>query len=417
LHKIIAKLKQSKMEYQNVPKRKKRIAVILPVGYLGGSLRGAKLLAEAIFIGSKQSGQEVEVVLGHVDNPDLYSEDEFTDLSPEIKHRAFRWVILSGREAFRAMIYSGLKAFSDKELYQIFDDGVQNFTDCDLWVIVSDRLEYPLLPIRPYVLMVYDYLQRYVNFLEPESNLRFLGNAHRAKSIFVTTEFTKQDAIQFAGLPANKVIKVPMLVPVFIPSNLGQDSQDKQPYFLWTTNLATHKNHLHAIKALQIYYEDLGGKLLCYISGVGTSDLFKADFSHLNQVQNIFATSKSLKSKIKLLGNLSSKQYREKLAGSKFVWHPAQIDNGTFSVIEAAFFGVASLSSDYPAMREIDAQFQLNLLWMNYSNPEDMALKLLIMERSANERRLLLPSVEFLQTQSSVANFALDYWYAIEKVL
>ena len=50
---------------------------------------------------------------------------------------------------------------------------------------------------------------------------------------------------------------------------------------------------------------------------------------------------------------------------TKFLWHPATIDNGTFSVIEAAHLKVPSLSSGYPAMKEINEQYNLSLLLDN----------------------------------------------------
>lgn len=49
------------------------------------------------------------------------------------------------------------------------------------------------------------------------------------------TEFTRRDALQYVGLPVNKVIKVPMLVPDFSAADNPKSIEGK--YFLWTTNI------------------------------------------------------------------------------------------------------------------------------------------------------------------------------------
>jgi hypothetical protein len=86
---------------------KARIAVILPHIYLGGTFRGAKLLAQAIELGSRQAGQDVEVVLAHLDDSARYPDDEFADLPATIKRRPYQWRLLKQDEAYRAMTYTG----------------------------------------------------------------------------------------------------------------------------------------------------------------------------------------------------------------------------------------------------------------------------------------------------------------------
>jgi glycosyltransferase involved in cell wall biosynthesis len=115
-------------------------------------------------------------------------------------------------------------------------------------------------------------------------------------------------------------------------------------------------------------------------------------------------------------GNLSERKYAKTLGGAAFLWHPGKIDNGTFSVIEAARLGVPALSSDYPAMREIDAQFALNLAWMDSVEPRNMAAQLKRMEVEHTSRRKLLPSKEVWETQS-VEKLAGTYWKAIWECL
>jgi glycosyltransferase involved in cell wall biosynthesis len=416
LQKIRRRLRVDDAPTPEVRSKKRRIAVIVPVKYRGGSLRGAKLLARAIADGSRNDGQDVEVVFGHLDDPKCYPREEFADLPASIKRRPFQWRVMSYEEASRANAYAGGEMPLENRIYQTPDDGINQFTDCDLWIIVSDRIELPLLPVRPYLLMVYDYLQRYQAFLDEYSNQNFISRAHAAEAIFVTTEFTRGDARQFAGIPDRRIRKLPMLAPDFSGARGRPRRHEDTGYFLWTTNLAAHKNQETALKGLRLYYEEYDGDLECRVTGVDTDEMLKRDLPHLEAVRQMLRSSKQLKHKFKLEGELADRSYRRLLSGAAFLWHPGRIDNGTFSVVEAAHLGVPALSSSYPAMHEINLQFGLNLTWMDPDDPEDMARQLKQMETDGEILRERLPSAEQLASQS-VEKLSTSYWNAIKDYL
>ncbi|MDT4883679.1 hypothetical protein FQZ97_1197410 [compost metagenome] len=104
------------------------------------------------------------------------------------------------------------------------------------------------------------------------------------------------------------------------------------------------------------------------------------------------------------------------LSNAAFLWHAGRVDNGTFSVIEAASLGVPSLSSRYPAMEEIESQFSLNLAWMDASDPIAMAHALKDMESTYLTRKTLLPTAEQLSTNST-DQLAGAYWEAVRQCL
>lgn len=420
---IINELEEYRAEQTERPiyvNRKKRIAVIIPVGYRGGSLRGAKLLAEAIDIGSKQFDEQCEVVFAHPEMEQLEKSAELDDLSASIKRRAFSWQYLSSAEATRAMRYAGHEDWNAaNQTYMVPNDNIQHFYDCDLWVVISDRLEHPLLPMRQTILMVYDYLQRYVPILPNGADQPFLNAARQAEKVLVTTEFTHRDALQYAGLTPDRVQKLPMLAPDFSLQEKTQGSiggSTERDYFIWTTNAAPHKNHVNAIKALDIYYCELDGQLECMITGVNTKELLKGQQPHLMEMANIVEKNRILKKRLKWQGELADKQYRKTLQAAAFLWHAGRIDNGTFSVIEAAYLGVPALSSSYPAMHEIDQQFTLNLIWADADSPRQMAEQLKYMETHALQLRKQLPSSEWLK-QQQVENLASHYWEVIRECL
>jgi len=395
---------------------RKRIAVILPEPYRGGTLRGAKMLAEALAMGSREFGEDVDVVFAYPENKEAENPEEFEQLAVGISVRSFRWKRLSAEEAGRAMRYAGLAGvrLGDSD-YVVPDDGICQMLDCDLWLVVSDRLPGLLLPIKPVVLMIYDYLQRYFPELRSKRDVFGSATARRAKRVLVTTDFTYQDALQYAGLPARKVARVPMLAQ--IPSAGPRETIcDERSYFLWPTNLGVHKNHANALKALTIYYEELGGRLSCSVSGVHSSELPESKLPHLKEAVSVLRRCKMLRDNLRWKGELSESGYRRELAGAAFVWHPAALDNGTFCLVEAAAHGVPSLSSEYPAMREMDTRFGLNLAWMDATKPDAMAEKIKEMESSHVARRALLPSDESL-ARNGVGALAVDYWKVIRECL
>lgn len=395
------------------PTRRKRIAVCLPIVYGGGTLRGAQLLAQALHLGSRQSGEDADILLLHPDSPE-YADSAFADCPAYIRRRPFNWRVLSAAEARRAMRYAGHTDWSPlAERYAVIDDGIQQLQDCDLWLLVSDRVSIPVLPLKPIVVMVYDYLQRYENILPNGADSAFLNLARHAGRVLVTTEFSRQDALQYAGIEASRVCKVPMLAPSFEPQE-SPPQRNGRDYFLWTTNAALHKNHERATQALQIYYEELDGQLACWISGQATELLLGDAHPHLQAMAQLFQRSKALRKRVKWKGRMSEDGYRQALAGARFLWHPTRIDNGTFSVVEAAQLGVPALSSDYPAMHEVSAQFDLSLHWMDADDPRDMAEGLKYMEQHAHAQPL--PDADSLAGQR-VEALAGAYWQGVRECL
>lgn len=408
LDRIRTKVSQARKRHAYVAgaARKPRIAVLLAHEYRGGTLRGAKLVAEALACGARHAGQAVEIVLGHVDNPALYAAADFADMSVGIDRRPFRWGRVSQAEAARAALYAG--TWLDVSGPCLFpDDGVNQFLDCDLWLFISDRITEPVLALRPYIVLAYDYLQRHESILTPELNASFVDVAHRAQRVWVTTRATREDAIQFAGIPSERVVLLPMLAPGFPVPRPGVARRDR-PYFVWPTNHAPHKNHANAIKALQFYYRELDGRLDCCVVGIGAGRVAGLEADHF--VRGPSASPKET-SPVRILGELPDGQYQAVLAGAEFLWHPARRDNGTFCVVEAASLGVPALSSDYPAMREIEDAFALGLAWMDPARPLDMARQLKHMEQDARDRRSLLPDRQRLAA-ASLENAAPRYWEA-----
>jgi glycosyltransferase involved in cell wall biosynthesis len=400
--------------------RRPRIAVVLPVAYRGGTLRSAKLLAQAIWSGSRKFGEAADLVFAYpIDSwagIDRDTERWDVDLPEFVSGRNIGLEVLDAESAQRAMRYAGHSDWvATSNQYLVPDDAMQSLCDCDLWIVISDRLSMPLLPIRPYVMTIYDFVQRYDAPTSRNDDISFVAAARAAERVLVTTRFTEQDALAYAGLSREKVFRVPMLVPKFPPLS-GPPRIAPNPYFLWTTNLGLHKNHYNAFCTLREYYEEQDGRFDCYVCGVGTESLLTGEHAHLERLKAFVTGGTALSQRLRILGELSDMEYRRTLAGASFLWHPANVDNGTFAVVEAASMGVPSLSSRYGAMEEMNENFKLHLTWMESPSPVDMAKRLKWMEVHWKAAQAGLPDREELAHEGGDGNDA-AYWSVIRECL
>lgn len=391
-----------------------KIGVFVPVNYRGGTLNAAKNIAKMLHLGSRANNEPVNVIFSCI--ADFYEiEVEFSDLLElGIRVRETTWKTFSNEEVQSVLNLQNAKSVLNHPTYMYPADGICNFNDCDFWLIISDRTSYPLAPVKPYGAMIYDYIQRYVpELFTTFEEAAFLATARNAKFVMVTTPSTHADAIQYAGVAKDRVHLIPMeFNPFYItpqPTSIMQD------YFLWTTNLAYHKNHFRALDALEIYYTELEGKLSVVITGIDTDQCnvnlpeHKDISPNIKKVRSIIEKKPVLKKNLTFVGNTGTNDFISILASAKFLWHPTSFDNGTYSVIEAGFYGIPSLSSDYPAMRFIDERFKLNLNFCDPSSAKNLAKKLKEMEEEYQKRRDSLPNKEFLE-QFSYKKLAPNFW-------
>lgn len=410
----------------------KKIAIILPVGYLGGSLRGAILIANSLLEQSVKNGDHCKIIFYHIEDK-IYKNDMFEELDARITLRPFKWKTLNHLEAIRSMEYAGYEGWEIKnDAYLVPDDGLNFGFDCDLWFIISDRLKKPLLPVKPTVMMVYDYLQRRNNYInqklkQSSENLNetYISNARFADKVLVTSQFTYNDAIQYAGIKKERLTKVPMLIPDFVNNNSYSEldeipqvleNKKSEPYFIWPTNSSQHKNCDKIFRALKIYYDIYAGQLNCLITGVDTDKLLTLNFEHTKDAKKTYSESKNMKRKVKLQGNLSDHEYKLILKESSFLLHSSHGDNGTFSVIKAALFNIPALSNKYPAIEEMDKNYKLNLTYFDVFDVHNTAKKLKWMEIHCSQAKAALPSPQ--EFRSKIYNHSGEmYWEAVRDLL
>lgn len=394
---------------------------MLPQKYKGGTLRGAKIIAKSIAYAARERNDDIQVVFSYVDDKIYDPKIDFDDL-PEygISLRPTTWetIDLKTFAGFRVPFLSrALHHPLVHDKYCLPRDGLNDFYDCDFWVVISDRLPAPIYPIRKYACVAYDYIQRYVPDIFSDDvpwDLQedsFFPVAREAERVFVTTPSTFGDAVTYVGIPKERVFMLPIN---FEPLDAVETYSGLGEYFIWTTNSSYHKNHINSFNALDLYYSEFDGKLDIVMTGANVEyfhlstplpDIFTD--SHLDWCRNKLQTTTELARHVHVMANLSDKTYAQTLCGAKFLWHTALYDNGTYSALEAAWLGRPTLSARYPAMEFINQDFSLNLSFFDAQNARETAKMLKWMEE--NYTTLPLPSREALLNRGWKVNASVLY--------
>lgn len=391
--------------------KKKRIGVLLTEGYTGGVLDYTLRFMKSLIRGINENADNVELVFGYIDHDNFKKKDYFSEFRKEqISIRPFKWNIVDAEYLNTIMEFKGWTKKFLAGTYCIPDDGANFFEDCDYLILTVDRVPFEFFSMKPYVVVVHDYVQRYM----PEQYGNFyekcvLNLQRNAEAVIVMTEPTLEDGLQYGGLKKEKLKLTPLMFDRISVPEMIKRSNKCDMYFLWSTNVGRHKNHKKALEALSQYYLN-GGKFKCYITGVDTKKFdirskYEVEGDYISEVRKIIREDPLLKKNLTFCGNMPKNQFYNILQNAKFIMHPGFTDNGNMTAIDAAFLGVPTISSDYPAMRYYEKVMHLNMKFFDPFNPKELTKLLFEMENNYSFASDKLPKPEELE------KFTINYTY------
>jgi glycosyltransferase involved in cell wall biosynthesis len=337
----------------------RKLAILLPNAWGGGMVRNAWSLARLIAGEDWPNLGRIEVVLGFREegNYDWVAfEHESASIGPGVTVRRLSWQRWPASLAHKVMAQQQ-KPCSTAAVDQFScpRDGGYDFTDCDAWIVFASSVEGHVIPRRPFAVYCADLIQRYVPAIfshDPNTwswqDETFIG-WRWARCVFSTTPQTRLDVITYAGVHPDRALLVPTMVDAMATVAAPRD-QTAEPYILWVTNAAPHKNHVAAVKALRAYYGELGGTLPLRICGATSDWLDPAGGRDLPGTK-AFAAAPEVVARASFLGEVTDAHYLRLVADAAVVWHNVIVDNGTFVAFDAARAGCTLVSSDYPQMR------------------------------------------------------------------
>lgn len=385
----------------NRPVRKRKICVILPIFYLGGVLSFTLRFVTILFNEIKKHGSPIELVFAHVDS-DYYKNNgsfaKIRDLGVAIREISLKEIDKDNSEKMLEMAgFLPTKWHGPKQIPEgvAYDDGIHMLMDCDYLINMTDRsgADVQTLPVYPYAVVAHDYIQRYSPFSR-DLDLVFIPMARNADKVFVTSEPTYNDALQYAMVKQDNLVILPILFEML--GERGEwkenDEIEEASYFLWSTNCSKHKNHMNALRALDLYYRQ-SGNLKCHITGALSHlmnpktrlEEYASDkelFTYMEPIQKFISNHPKLQKNLIFDKYLGEEDFRKIIKNARFVFHPGFADNGNGTAIDAASFGVPTLSNDYPAMRYISDKLEINCQFVRLSNTKETASALLWMQEN-----------------------------------
>lgn len=406
---------------------KKKIGIVMPANYKGGvfdyTVRFIKALHHQILV------READVELAFI-CPGLFDGGESKKFEVikklGIEMRGCRYKVHDRDWAMRVMKLAGYTHKSEIGFFYgdrvvVMHDDISDFSDIDYMIFSSDGIGvYPFFSIVPYMVVVHDYIQRYVpEIMTNEINYAKLVSQRQADRVMVTSKAVYDDAMSYAGIPEYKLIQSSHLCEFesIIDQNYESTEIISSEYIMWSCNASPHKNHVVVLRGLEKYYE-YGGRLDCIVTGADT-ELFSVtnnrklqndcNKKYISNIRAIVQKSRFLRDKVHFLGSLPKAEYLNKLQGAAFIMSPQKGDNGSFCVADGAALGVPAMCNDYPGMRCFCDFFDIPVHYFSALGADDVFEAIRYMECNGEKIRKKLPSKELLMSKSYMAVSSMLY--------
>jgi glycosyltransferase involved in cell wall biosynthesis len=344
--------------------------LFLQNAYEGGVWQATKELLRAL-VEINRERQELTLTVGvHDEQKDTSSLEQ---LYPEIHFQRFQMEGISKKRAERFLSRAAIDL--SKHPYDDFSflgDCETAALRADAWLALVDRFKAPLLPLRPYGVLVYDMLQRHVpkNF-EPwffdDAARGMRPTVENAQMVLVTSPATREDVLVEYDLDPSRVQLAPVACdthrrfaglaaePVLLP---------RKPFILNVANAIPHKGGSVLLRGYARLKKRLGEQtpllVMCGWMTHALSPLYQGDIYHpAFQKMRMLVNQLGLKDTrdVVFLGFVSDGQLLDLYQRCAVVVNAAKYDNGSFSLIEARYFGCPVVCSRYPASEYLCERF------------------------------------------------------------
>ena len=349
------------------PNRPSHIHIFLPVRYRGGVWEAARTLLEGLVEVNRNRRNPLRITLALV--PGQPGIEELAAAVPDLP---VEWLSL--------------------QLFPAEGGGTQalpwspSALHADAWFVLVDRVRHPLMTVRPFGFMVYDVIQKYIpEMFTAEFHREYLpsmrATVSRSDRVIATNPVTRLDVAEEYGLPGDRVALVPVacepgtkfegLPPRRVPVPEG--------FLLNVTNPSPHKGMAVVLRAYARLKRRSRGRVPGLIfCGVDTE---RIDPSYQGLDEPIWSRPRALVRELGLvpgvdvwfLGYTDDAQLRDLYERCGAVINAARYDNGTFSLLEARYFGKPVICSRYPAAVALYDRFEIPVDYFEVENDRSLA--------------------------------------------
>ena len=335
----------------------------------------ARYMAQTLQRGAQLANKHIEIVVGveKITDGDL---SEF--LKSGVAHtttREFVWRRVEPDEASRILAYSGAERNLQWPEYLVPDDGINNFLECDLWVLIASEIDSPLLPLRPLVLSPDSIAHRFVP-RSPKHAVGRFGLAYLPETILVDSKLAEAEFIQCEGVPKELVSSVPTIL--FDEANermpiIGKGGKNR---FLWIINPRSIPNIKASVEALSVLYNQLGFSKHCRVLVVDVAKTALRSERHPKFQKIVAAALKEnhiSSSYVSIEKVASARRLYQELSEAEFLWRPGKLDDDLLPIISFARSHKPILAARCPLLIERLSGQDWGVTWMDGENPDEMA--------------------------------------------
>jgi glycosyltransferase involved in cell wall biosynthesis len=363
------------------------VVLFLQTGYAGGVWETTKELMQDLAALNRVRGR-LALTLG------LHDLQEDTRplerLRPEVTLKRVRMNPILRSEAVRMFCGTPpwLAARPEKE-FCFLSGAALTALRADAWLALVDRFPLPLLPARPYGVVVYDMIQSYAPEGFPPTFFTDMAvgmtpSVRAADRVLVTSPQTREDAIRGYGLDPAKVSLVPLacnpaqrfghLRPVRVP-------RVREPFIMNVAGRGRHKGAEVMLRGYARLKARLGKHTPRLVfCGFGTDEFaprYKGPvrtLAHSRAMRRLVRDLGLVQGRdVTFLGFRTEAELLDLYQRCSVVVNAALYDNGTFTVLEGAYFGRPAVSSRYPAAEFISERFCVPTEFFPCGDPDGLA--------------------------------------------
>lgn len=341
--------------------RRRRVAMVLSEHAHEWEFGRALRIAEALIRGAAAANASIEIVLATAGGMTDPTPEAFRRLPPGIRHRHVRWRLLDAGESRRALAYAG-RPVCAASVHLVPDDGIRHLLDCDLWLVAAAGLSAAVLPLRPVVLMLEDWMHHAICGPGEVDPAGLVNAVDLAAGVVVFSEWMRDETVHFLGAERRRVARLPVPVPAVVVDRAPRRGAAAVRHFVWCID-GRHPGHLAAaIRCLEQYCGSQSPPLSCRIVPLRA----QADGTPwLPEAVRAMAEHPLCRPLVDCASRAADDPGRlaAELRDAAFLWHPEQAVDSRFVVAEAARCGVPCLVADAPSTRECIAALGLDVAW------------------------------------------------------
>lgn len=385
-------------------RRLKRVAVVVSEHAHEWEFGRALRIVDAVRRGAAAAHAPVEIVLATAGGMADPVPEALRQLPAGVRHRHVRWRLLDEGESRRALAYAG-RPERAAGVHLVPDDGIQHLLDCDLWLVAAAGLSAAVLPLRPVVLMLEDWMHHAICGPGEVDSAGLVKAVGLAEGVVVFSDWMRDEAVHFLGADRRHVTRLPVPVPAFVMDRGPRSGAAASRHFVWCID-GRHPGHLAAaIRCLERYCGSQPPGLTCRIVPLCTA----ADGGPwLPEAVQGMADHPACQPLVDCASPAADDPARlaVELRDAAFLWYPGQAIDSRFMLAEAARCGLPCLVADAPANREFTAALGLDVAWADVHDDVAMAQALRVM---TEWRGRDVGGVEPTAWDDSAA----DYWAAL----